>query len=72
MPNNPSKKGYGDGYSGKSSNNTDRIDGVIERGATILTDIIIPGSNSLQEADKAAKEYDDAYAAGEAERKSGK
>lgn len=66
-----SDKGYSDGHSGKSNDNPHET-GALDRAFMGITDILLPGNNSLDDADKSAKEYNDSYNAGVADRKSGK
>jgi hypothetical protein len=66
-----SEKGFGDGKSGKEYNNPHET-GVLDRTFMAITDILVPGANTLSDSDKAEKEYRDSYNAGVAERKSGK
>lgn len=64
-----SKRGYDDGRAGREPNNTDKMTGVAERGASILGDVVTGNVfNNTQSRDEKADAYDKAYGSGTADR----
>jgi hypothetical protein len=72
MSNEVKDAGFKAGTEGKTENDNPHSSGPGGRMADVLSDIIIPGGGAVERSDQAAKDWNDARAAGEASQKGNK